>query len=216
MYNVKILDKTDSLLAEECFKIYSHRKIKHLKYIKSENENNETNNKIPFLRKQYYNRSIDDYAIAAAIENNEVVGFQVGCKLHVMHDMSGPAFPYWYVLAHAHRDFHKDPQPLISHLIQKLTNHFEQQKYYTFYTLVRLPFNMSITNDIDNYLDKVYQKNYPVTRYRRYIEQVCYDNESLEKISKIYRGYARLFPSAISRPIVLLKYELINNYRKLL
>lgn len=217
MYNVKILDEKDSLLAEECFKIYSQQKIRHVKYSNAANSNDEIiDNNINFLRTKYYTSRIEDYAIVAAIKNNEIIGFQIGCKLHIMYNMQPPVFPYWYVLAHSHKNFHRDSTILITHFIQKLTNHFELQKYYSFYTLVRLPFNMSITNDIDTYLDTVYQKNYPVTRYKRYIEQVCYNNESLEKICKMYQGYSRLFPSSISRPIVLLKYELLNNYRKLL
>lgn len=217
MYEVKILNKDDSLLAEKCFKIYGQRKIKHVKYDQIKNQEDElTENQISFLRTQYYSSTTDDYAIAAAIKNNEVIGFQIGCKLHIMYERSTPIFPYWYVLAHAHKNFNQNAKILISSLIQKLTNHFEQQKYYTFYVLVRLPFNMTITNNIDDYLDNIYQKNYPVTRYRRYIEQVCYDNESLKKICKLYQGYYRLFPLSISRPIVLLKYEAINNYRQLL
>lgn len=214
MYNTRILNKSDSIIAEECINIYS-AKVKHVKNYAFDNEN--IGNTIEWLRKKYYECSVDDYAIAVTVENNNIIGFQIGFKIHILYNRDNLTFPYWYLSVHCHKENHFSfPGELSGQMALKLMNHFEQQKYYTFYTLVRLPKQLSKTADVDNYLDTMYQKNYPLYRYHRYVEQVCYDNESLEKVKQLYKGYYKFFPNVIHRPVVLMKYEMKNNYRELL
>jgi len=214
MYSTKILDKSDTILAEQCFDIYL-QKIKKVKNYAF--DINTVDSIVDWLRKKYYESTIDDYAISAALEHNEIIGFQIGFKIHLLYNRDTPTFPYWYLSVHCHKNDHFTfPGHLSGQMALHLMNHYERQKYYTFYALVRLPKNLIKTTDIDNYLKNVYQKNYPLYRYHRYIEQVCYDNESLDRVKQLYTGYFRFFPKTINRPVVLMKYEMMNNHRELL
>ena len=60
------------------------------------------------------------------------------------------------------------------------------------------------------YLENVYNKNYPIFRYHRYVEQIITSIDELNQLLHKFAGYSVVLPKTINRPIVLMKNEMMN------
>lgn len=214
MLDAKLLDKSEYLEMKECLAILK-LKVKTSK--RSLLEVSNIDKFTEWLEEQFTISPETDYAISVAKECNKIIGFQIGIKINLLWQRQNYTFPYWFLGVHCHSETQtKIPGPLIGKMALQLMNHFENQHYYTFYAVVKLPKNLDKSSNIDSYLDTVYQKNYPLYRYNRYIEKVIRSNDSLEEIKQNFIGYTNFFPKKIDIPILLLKHEMKNNFRKIL
>lgn len=156
------------------------------------------------------------FIVACILDGDELLSLHMGCAISVIWNRVNEILPTWvYILAY-NKPTGKIPGANIGKLGVELMHHFENQHYYSFYTTTRLPVNLTTTSDIQNYLEKVYNKNYPIFRYNRYVEQIIATNDELKDITNRFAGYNMILPKTINRPIVIMKYEMMNNHRTLL
>ena len=155
------------------------------------------------------------FSVICILDGNELIELHMGCSISVIWDRVDEILPVWVYLLAYNKPTEKIPGPMIGKLGIELMHHFEDQHYYSFYTTTRLPINLTTTSDIQTYLEKVYNKNYPIFRYNRYIEQIITTNDELKSIATKFAGYRIILPKSINRPIVIMKYEMMNNHRTL-
>jgi hypothetical protein len=163
-----------------------------------------------------FNRYDDKlFSVICILDENELLALHMGCSISVIWNRANEILPIWVYLLAYNKPTGKIPGPIIGKLGVELMHHFEDQHYYSFYATTRLPVNLTTTSDIQNYLEKVYNKNYPIFRYNRYIEQIISTNDELKSIATKFPGYGVILPKTINRPIVVMKYEMMNVHRKL-
>ena len=153
--------------------------------------------------------------IACVLNGDELISLHIGSAISVIWNKSNEILPIWIYLLAYNKPTGKIPGPNIGKLGVELMHHFEDQHYYSFYTTTRLPVNLTNTTDIQTYLEKVYNKNYPIFRYHRYVEQIITTNDELNHLLRKFAGYSVILPKIINRPIVLMKNEMMNVHRNL-
>jgi len=153
--------------------------------------------------------------IACVLNEDELISLHIGCSISVIWNRVSEILPVWLYLLAYNKPTGKIPGPTIGKLGVELMHHFEDQHYYSFYTTTRLPINLTTTADIQNYLETVYNKNYPIYRYSRYVEQIITTKDELTNLLNKFDGYGGILPTTINRPIVVMKNEMMNNYRTL-
>ena len=170
---------------------------------------------ITWVRDLFIRYDKELFVVACVLDGDELLSLHMGCAISVIWNRANEILPTWvYILAY-NKPTGKIPGSIIGKLGVELMHHFEDQDYYSFYTTTRLPVNLTTTADIQNYLEKVYNKNYPIFRYNRYVEQIITTNDELKSISNKFAGYNIILPKTINRPIVVMKYEMMNNHRTL-
>lgn len=153
--------------------------------------------------------------IACVLDGDELISLHMGSAISVIWNKSSELLPIWIYLLAYNKPTGKIPGPNIGKLGVELMHHFEDQHYYSFYTTTRLPVNLTTTTDIQSYLENVYNKNYPIFRYSRYVEQIITTIDELTQLLLKFDGYGGILPKTINRPIVLMKNEMMNIHRKL-
>ncbi len=155
------------------------------------------------------------FVVACILDEDKLLSLHLACAISVIWNRANEILPIWVYLLAYNKPTGKIPGPIIGKLGVELMHHFEDQHYYSFYATTRLPVNLTTTSDIQNYLEKVYNKNYPIFRYNRYIEQIITTNDELKSTATKFPGYSVILPKTINRPIVVMKYEMMNNHRTL-
>lgn len=160
-----------------------------------------------------YNKNL--VIIACVLDEDKLISLHMGCAMSVIWNRESEILPTWVYLLAYNKPTEKIPGPNIGKLGVELMHHFEDQHYYSFYTTTRLPVNLTTTDDIQTYLENVYNKNYPIFRYSRYVEQIITTNDELNQLLSKFDGYAGILPKTINRPIVVMKNEMMNVHRTL-
>jgi hypothetical protein len=171
---------------------------------------------VEWYRYNFAKQSKNNFIVACILDEDQLVSLHMGCSISVIWGRPNEVLPVWVYLLAYNKPTNKIPGSTIGKLGVELMHHFENNQYYSFYTSTRLPVNLTTTADIQNYLENVYNKNYPIFRYNRYVEQIITTNDELKSILTRFGGYnLNLLPKKINRPFVLMKYEMMNNYRNL-
>jgi hypothetical protein len=171
---------------------------------------------IKWLKHHFTKQSKNKFIVACILNEDNLVALHIGCTISVIWNRENETLPVWVYFLAYNISTSKIPGSIIGKLGVELMHHFENSKYYSFYATTRLPVNLISTSDVQNYLENVYNKNYPIFRYHRYIEQIITTNDELKLIRDKFLGYNLILPEPINRPIVLMKYEMMNNHRNLL
>lgn len=170
-------------------------------------------NYISYITDKFIKSDPKFFIVATVLYNEEVISFHIGATLATLYNREEVMPTWYYLLAYNDEKTLKIAGESIGRLGVVLMNHFEDINYYSFYATTRLPLNLLNAEDIDEYLDKVFQKNYPIFRYKRFIEQIILNQEKLTELRNSFTGYNLLLPTKCSRPLVLMKYEMINRFR---
>jgi hypothetical protein len=211
---LKILDpKFDIELFD---KILSDFKTQILKLKNYTYDTTYIDDTIKWYRHNFLQQSKNKFIVACILDKDNLIALHIGCAISVLWSRENETLPIWMYLLAYNTPTSKIPGSAIGKLGVELMHHFENSKYYSFYATTRLPVNLISTSDVQNYLENVYNKNYPIFRYHRYIEQIITTNDELKLIRDRFLGYNLILPYTINRPIVLMKYEMMNNYRNLI
>jgi hypothetical protein len=208
---IKILDpNVDLALFDEIMNQFKNQ-IAELKNYTYDNTNTEEY--ITWVRGIFTRYDKNLVIIACVLDNDKLIALHMGCAMSVIWNRENEILPTWIYLLAYHKPTGKIPGSNIGKLGVELMHHFEDQHYYSFYTTTRLPVNLTTTTDIQTYLENVYNKNYPIFRYSRYVEQIITTNDELTQLLSKFAGYDKILPKTINRPIVLMKNEMMNVHR---
>jgi hypothetical protein len=171
-----------------------------------------------WLKKQFIDRTVNDFIIAGLFNNNRLVQILVGYKIEVAWNKITieDTFPFYVIgLMHFKESSWRVPKEDISNLDELISENFERQGFTTGFITIKAP-SFFIKNtklvDINRYVNNVFVKTFGSNTHDFFVENVFRTQEDLETYK--FKAFRVLLPKKLKRPLALLTFEIKPEYKK--
>ena len=162
-------------------------------------------------RRFFTEYSPNEFVVSGGYNNdNEICAFAVGIKLGAVCNIRHDILPQWVLsMTYLEDKEWTSPREKIHNLITPITSKMENDGFYTFYKINKIPSFIS-DDTASKWLNDVYSKSISNKRYIPVIERIIKTESDIHKLPSIHRA---IFPNEVLRPMAIMAHHLRQEIR---